>query len=100
MAAYRIVKHQERVRTTITLPGDLLQRSQRFIEDGTVPNRTALIEVALEHMLDQLERDEIDRSFAAMANDAASLALHETIETEFAESDWEALALEESQGNP
>ncbi len=94
---YSVVKQTERVRTTITLPGDLLQRSQRFIDDGTVASRTALIEAALEHMLDELERHKIDQQFAAMADDHEYLSLNEATADEFAASDWEALQLAEGQ---
>jgi metal-responsive CopG/Arc/MetJ family transcriptional regulator len=97
---YSVVKPHERVRTTISLSSDLLQRSQRFIDDGTAPNRTALIEAALEHLLDELERLQIDRQFEAMADDTAYHSLNESIAEEFSESDWEAFLLVESQEKP
>lgn len=80
----------ETVRTTLTLPVDLVKRSQHFVDDGIVPNRNALIVTALERFLLELERQEIDRQFAAMAEDEAYQALNQQIADEFAESDWEA----------
>mgnify|MGYP002625820991 CR=1 FL=1 len=85
-----ILHNQETVRTTVTLPADLLQRSQKLIDAGQVPNRNMLIITALERLLNELERAEIDRQFAAMAEDEA----YQTMQTEMAESfedrDWEA----------
>lgn len=92
-----ITLNYEKVRTTITLPSHLLDRSQHFIDAGTAPNRTALIELALHKLLDELERQEIDRQFEAMADDETYSALNESVAGEFAESDWEALTLIEKQ---
>lgn len=87
--------HFETVRTTVTLPADLVRQSQRFVDDGTVPSRNALIVAALEHFLAELERQEIDRQFAALAKDAEYQELSERLTEEFADADWEALTLAE-----
>lgn len=79
------------IRTTLTLPADLNDRSQHFIDGGIVPSRNALIIEALEKYLHELERQEIDRQFEAMANDKAYQEMNEQISESFAESDWEAL---------
>lgn len=86
-----MLKQFETVRTTITVPVDLLNRSQYFIEQGNVPSRNALIITALERFLLELERQEIDRQFEAMATDESYQTLNEQIANEFADSDWEAL---------
>lgn len=83
------------VRTTITLPADLLRRSQEWVDSGIVPNRNALFVTAIEHFLAELERAEIDRQFAAIAEDEAYQRLNETISGEFAVSDWETLRVGE-----
>ena len=80
----------ETVRTTLTLPADLVKRSQHFIDGGTIPSRNALIVAALERYLLDLERQEIDRQFEAMAEDDAYQALNQQIAHEFAQSDWDA----------
>lgn len=80
----------ETVRTTLTLPVDLVKRSQHFINEGAIPSRNALIVAALEKYLLDLERQEIDRQFEAMAEDDAYQALNQQIADEFAQSDWEA----------
>lgn len=82
----------ETIRTTITLPMPLVARSQEWVDKGTVPNRNALIVAALEQFLDELERKEIDRQFASMADDEAYRALSVELVAEFAESDWETVA--------
>ena len=87
----RILNKHQVVRTTVSLPVDLTRRSQYFIDAGKIPNRNTLIVTALEHFLDQLEQEEIDKQFAAMSTDAAYQELNLALADSFAESDWEAL---------
>ena len=86
-----MLKKFETVRTTLTLPVDLLERSQHFVDGGIIPSRNALIIAALEQYLLELERQEIDRQFEAMADDDAYQAMNQQISEAFTESDWEAL---------
>ena len=81
----------ETIRTTLTLPAELNKRSQHFVDGGIVPSRNALIIAALEKYLTELERQEIDRQFEAMADDDAYQQMNEQISESFAESDWDAL---------
>ena len=53
----------ETVRTTLTLPVDLVKRSQHFIDDGTIPSRNVLIVTDLEWFLLELERQEEDEEY-------------------------------------
>jgi metal-responsive CopG/Arc/MetJ family transcriptional regulator len=92
-----IPNKRRKVRTTITISERLLDRSQYFIDSGVAANRTALIELALDKFLDELERQEIDRQFAAMADDKSYQELNESLAEEFAESDWEALTQTEKE---
>lgn len=78
----------ETVRTTVTLPVDLVRRSQHFVDEGATPSRNALIVAALEKFLLELERQETDRQFEAMAEDESYQELNQQITDEFAESDW------------
>ena len=80
----------ETVRTTLTLPIELVKRSQHFVDKGAVPSRNALIVAALERFLLELERQEIDREFEAMAGDETYQALNQLLADDFAESDWDA----------
>ena len=81
----------ETVRTTLTIPVDLVKRSQHFIDGGAIPSRNALIVAALERFLLELERQEIDRQFEAMAEDKTYAAINQQVIDDFAESDWDAL---------
>lgn len=92
-------KGQEAIRTTVTLPADLVQRSQRFIEDGTMPNRNALLVAALERLTRELEQRAIDQEFAIMASDAAYCDLQTAMVHEFDASDWEAWKEVETTGS-
>ena len=85
----------ETMRTTITIPTRLMQRSQHFLDQGIAPNRNSLVIAALEHFLAELEHQEIDRQFAAMVDDVAYQALNEQMAESFVASDWEALGLAE-----
>ena len=87
----------ETVRTTLTLPVYLNKRSQHFVDTGVVPSRNALIVAALERYLVELEREEIDRQFEAMAGDEAYQLMNEQLAESFADSDWEALATGEQE---
>lgn len=90
-----ILTHFETMRTTVTIPTSLMQRSQHFLDQGIVPNRNALVVAALERFLAELERQEIDRQFAAMVDDGEYQALSEQMAESFGASDWEALGLAE-----
>ncbi len=85
----------ETIRTTVTIPASLMQRSQHFLDQGIVPNRNALVVAALERFLTELERQEIDRQFATMVDDVAYQTLNEQMAESFGASDWEALGLAE-----
>jgi metal-responsive CopG/Arc/MetJ family transcriptional regulator len=93
MNTLNLEKFEKTIRTTVTLPSGLIDRSQHFVEKGVVPSRNALIIAAVERFLIELERVEIDRQFAAMQEDEDYQALNEEIANAFAESDWEALTL-------
>lgn len=87
----------ETIRTTLTLPVTLVRRSQHFIDGGAVPSRNALIVAALEQFLLQLEREEVDRQFEAMADDESYQVLNQQVVDEFAESDWETWVAGEAE---
>ena len=93
---HSMINSFDTVRTTVTLPRDLSQRSQRLVDSGKIPSRNALIVAALEHFIAELEREEIDRQFAAMADDADYQSLNQELSESFAESDWEAWTITES----
>jgi hypothetical protein len=83
------------IHISINLPVDLLERSQRLIEQGFASDHNALIASALESLLRQVERQEIDAQLENMAKDADYQALNEAILGEFDESDWETFVMSE-----
>ena len=85
----------ETMRTTVTIPMSLMQRSQYFLDQGIIPNRNAFVVAALERFVAELERQEIDRQFAAMIDDDDYQTLNEQMAESFNASDWEALTLVE-----
>jgi Arc/MetJ-type ribon-helix-helix transcriptional regulator len=96
MAEKPELRQFETVRTTVTLPVELVERTQGFVERGILPNRSAAITAALEYFLDEVERQEIDRAFGALADDAAYRAMSEEVAESFATSDWEAFIAAEA----
>jgi metal-responsive CopG/Arc/MetJ family transcriptional regulator len=85
----------ESLHIAVTLPVSLVKRSQRFIDNGTVPSRNALVVAAVERFLIELERQEIDQQFAVLADDLAYQELNVQMSEEFADSDWEAIRVAE-----
>lgn len=86
------------IQTVISLPFDLLERTERLIAQGFAANRESLLQTAIEKFIADLEeRISIDAQFADMAEDVAFQALNLQITEEFAGSDYEALRLIEDE---
>jgi hypothetical protein len=66
-----LIVEERLVRTTLDLPRDLLERSNRVVGEGKIKSRNLLITVALAEYLDAFERAEIDDAFAKMRDDDA-----------------------------
>jgi Arc/MetJ-type ribon-helix-helix transcriptional regulator len=85
------------VRTTITLPADLVDAADQAVRAGKARNRNDLLIMALRRELAAQRRAEIDADLAAMANDLELQAEAEQIEREFASADDEAARLAASE---
>lgn len=85
------------VRTTITLPADLLAATDRIIESGEARNRTEFVVQALREAVAAAERRAVDAAFQAMATDRDYQAEAEGIEREFSRADWEAWRIGEGR---
>jgi metal-responsive CopG/Arc/MetJ family transcriptional regulator len=83
------------VRTTFTLPADLLEAMDRAVREGNARSRNELITMALRRELAAQERVAIDAAFAAMADDPVYHAEAREVATAFAAADWEAIRLAE-----
>jgi metal-responsive CopG/Arc/MetJ family transcriptional regulator len=85
------------IRTTVTLPADLLEAADQAVREGKARNRNELLATALRKELAEQRRAALDAAFAEMANDAEYQAETRTIGREFARADWEAWQLAESE---
>jgi len=85
------------VRTTLTLPYELVEATDQAIRQGKAKSRNEFVAQALRHELAALKRAEIDAALAEMAQDPEYQAEVLKMETEFAAASWEALHLGESQ---
>jgi metal-responsive CopG/Arc/MetJ family transcriptional regulator len=84
------------IRTTITIPEELLTAADRAVSQGKAKSRNEFVAQAILHELEALKRAEIDAALAEMAQDPAYQAEVLKMEAEFALASWEALHLEES----
>ena len=85
------------VRTTISLPVNLMKAADQAILDGKAKSRNELVAQALRRELAALERSAIDAAFAEMANDLHYQREARKIADQFVRSDWEALQATEEQ---
>jgi metal-responsive CopG/Arc/MetJ family transcriptional regulator len=84
------------VRTTITLPAELLAATDKAVSQGKAKSRNEFVAQALLHELEALKRAEIDAALMEMAQDPEYQAQVLQMEAEFAVASWEALQLGES----
>ncbi|HEY9904435.1 MAG TPA: ribbon-helix-helix domain-containing protein [Candidatus Sericytochromatia bacterium] len=84
------------VRTTITLPAELLAATDMAISQGKAKSRNEFVAQALLHELEALKRAEIDAALMEMAQNPEYQAEVLQMEAEFAVASWEALQLGES----
>jgi metal-responsive CopG/Arc/MetJ family transcriptional regulator len=84
------------VRTTITLPAELLAATDKAVSQGKAKSRNEFVAQALLHELEALKRAEIDAALMEMAKDPEYQAQVLQMEAEFAVASWEALQLGES----
>jgi Arc/MetJ-type ribon-helix-helix transcriptional regulator len=97
-----MVIHETRptvVRTTVSLPADLLARVDALVAGGGAASRTAFIIEALSADLSRRKEEEIDRTFYALANDPDLAAEERELHAAFTGADRESWsALNETDG--
>jgi metal-responsive CopG/Arc/MetJ family transcriptional regulator len=86
----------QNTRTTLTLPNELLEATDKAVEQGKAKSRNEFVAQALRRELAAQKRAEVDAVLAEMANDPDYQAEVLKIEAEFASAQWEALELGES----
>ena len=85
------------VRTTVTLPAELLEAAERVVRTGKVASRNELLVAALRRELAAREREAIDAAFAGLADDGAFRSESVALAEEGSAASWEALRLAESE---
>lgn len=78
------------IRTTLALPGDILDAVDQMVRQGEAHSRNEFVAYALRRELARLERIAIDEAFAGMATDIEYQEEARQIADEFAIADWEA----------
>src|SRR5689334_17558262 len=81
------------VRTTLTLPAELIEAADRAVRDGKADSRNALVALALRRELAAQRRAEIDADLADMGKDAEYQREAAQIMAEFEGADAEAARL-------
>lgn len=83
------------VQTTIRLPRGLYEKAKSLVDERNLDVGTLneLVVAALSAYISMARRRQIDRAFAAMAEDTEYQKEAQVIAAEFEESDWEALGL-------
>ena len=85
------------VRTTLTLPAEILEATDRAVREGKAKSRNEFVALALRREFTAQKRAEIDVAFAAMADDTEYQSEAMAIANELAKADWEAFQIGESQ---
>lgn len=79
------------VRTTVSLPGELLEATDRAVREGRARSRNEFLSMAVRRELAAMERERIDEAFGFMAEDDAYRDEAERLAGEFDRASWEAL---------
>ncbi|MEG3899841.1 MULTISPECIES: ribbon-helix-helix domain-containing protein [unclassified Microcoleus] len=85
------------IEAKISLPANLLEATDRAVNQGKAKSRDEFIMRAIRRELAALKRAEIDAALAEMASDPEYQAEVLQMEAEFATASWEAFKLAESQ---
>ena len=84
------------IEAKISLPANLLEATDRAVNQGKAKSRDEFIMRAIRRELAALKRAEIDAALTEMASDPEYQAEVLQMETEFATASWEAFKLAES----
>ncbi len=82
-----------RVRTTVTLPSELLASMDEAVERGWAHSRNELLAAAARHELERYERELVDAQFADMASDGDYQRNAARLARELDPASWEALRM-------
>jgi Arc/MetJ-type ribon-helix-helix transcriptional regulator len=82
------------VRTTISIPAELLEIVDGITSAGIVRSRNEFVAQALRREIEWQKRQEIDAALAEMAQDPKYHSTVRQMESEFAGASWDALPVE------
>jgi metal-responsive CopG/Arc/MetJ family transcriptional regulator len=85
------------VRTTVSIPVELLEATDKAVKSGKAKSRNDFIAMALQRELAAQKRAETDEELIEMLQDPDYQAEVIKLEAEFANAQWEALKLGELQ---
>ncbi|MGL6344925.1 MAG: ribbon-helix-helix domain-containing protein [Waterburya sp.] len=88
---------KDMVRTTFTIPIKLLEATDQAIKSGKAKSRNEFMAMALQREIAAQKRAEIDKALTEMLQDPEYQAEVLKLEAEFANAQWEALKLGETQ---
>ena len=71
------------IRTTVALPAELLEATDRAVREGKARSRNEFLSMALRRELAVLERARIDEAFGRMAKEPLYKAKAESLSEEF-----------------
>lgn len=86
---------QDTIRTTLTLPSELLKATDEIVKAGKAKSRNQFIAQAIEKELASQKRREIDSVLIEMTKDPDYKTQVLQMEAEFSCASWEALQTEE-----
>lgn len=91
-------KLMQDIQLVVTLPFDLLERTERLVERGYARNRDTLLTAAIEKFIAQLEEQiAVDADLLTMSADSDFQTLNLQIAEAFSESDYQALRDDENE---
>jgi metal-responsive CopG/Arc/MetJ family transcriptional regulator len=82
------------VRTTLSLPTELLESIDKIASSGRVKSRNEFVTQALRRELEWQQRQEIDAALTEMAQDPEYQITVKQMEAEFVGASWDALPVE------
>lgn len=87
---------QTNVRTTLALPSELIEATDKIVKAGKAKSRNQFIAQAIQRELAIQKRAEIDSALIEMTQDPEYQAEVLQMESEFSSASWEALQVEEN----
>ncbi len=83
---------QKTIRTTLTLPSELIKATDKMVKEGKVKSRNQFIAQALQNELAHQRKIEIDSALAEMCQDPDYQTEILQMDSEFSSASWEAFS--------